>query len=174
MEKKFKVESYAWYGKNKTDTYYTFEEAKIGFRNRIISPEGVPHIVDHIKEYAKEHYPENTPVSFQQLADIITNLLTDPSYPKSVDDLVLEEFEDDNIEFHLAWDGCGKIFCYVNNEEYDGKFPIAEIHVAQMDNEEEEYYFYLTEKKDGHGWSWNYSLSPISDDEDIDDSEDED
>lgn len=61
MEKNFKVESYAWYGKNKTDTYYTFEEAKIGFRKRILSPEGVPHIVDHIHEYAKEHYPQKHP-----------------------------------------------------------------------------------------------------------------
>ena len=48
-----------------------------------------------------------------------------------------EEFEDDNIEFYMV--GAGDVYCYVNNEEYDGKFPLAEIHAIQMDDEEEEY-----------------------------------
>lgn len=112
--------------------------------------------------------PKNTPEAFQQLADIITKFLTDPSYPQKAEDIVLNDFRDDNIEFYMVGGGDNAIYCYVNNEEYDGKFPLAEIHAFQMDNEDEEYYFYLTEKKDGMCCSWNYSLSPISDDDEVD------
>ena len=172
MEKKFKVESFAWYGKQWSKTFYTFNEAKAYFRAKIAGPEMVPHIVDHIHEYAREHYPENTPAAFQQLADVITKFLTDPDYPQSPDDIVLEDFEDDNIEFYT--DGCGNIFSYVNNDEYDGKFPLAEIKIVKMDDEEDEYFFYLTEKRDGMCWSQNVQLSPIGDEnEDSDDFDDD-
>ena len=172
MEKKFKVESFAWYGCQWSKKFYTFEEAKIYMREKIVSPEMIPHIVEHIQEYAKEHYPENTPVAFQQFAAIITKFLTDPNYPKSLDDIVLEDFEDDNIEFYT--DGCGGLFSYVNNDEYDGKFPLAEINIAYMNDEEGEYFFYLTEKRDGMCWSQNVQLSPIGDeDEDSDDFDDD-
>ncbi|MBE6807342.1 MAG: hypothetical protein E7527_04960 [Ruminococcaceae bacterium] len=170
MDKKFKVESYAWYGKNKTDTYYTFDEAMAGFRQRILSPEGVPHIVDMIHAYAAEHYPENTPVAFGQLAELLQKLLTDPTYPASQEDLVLEDFEDENVRFYL--DPWGGIFSYVDNEDYDGKFPLAEINVIPA-GEEEEYFFYLTQEKSGACWSWNYVLSPIGEEDENDEDEDE-
>ncbi len=169
MEKKFKVASYAWYGTQWTKTFYTFEEAKLYFREKMVSPEMVPHIVDHINEYAKEHYPENTPKAFSQLAEIITNILTDPNYPKSIDDIEIEHFFDDNIEFY--GDGKGGIFCYVNNDEYDGKFPLAEINIFNMDDENAEYFFFLTEKRDGMCWSQNKELTPIGEDEAADDED---
>lgn len=171
MEKKFKVESFAWYGKNKTDTYYTFEEAKIGFRNRIASPNGVPHIIGHIEEYMAEHYPENPPAAFGQLIGILTSLLTDPSYPQGPEDVVLDYFEDEHVEFYLVSDDESvSLYCYTT-EDYDGKFPLAEINVFKMDDEEREYFFYLTERRDGMCWSWNYQLSPIGEGEVIDEDD---
>lgn len=166
MEKKFKVDSMNPFGSNGAKTYFTFEEAKIAFRKRFESkPEEIAHITDHIKEYANEHYAQNTPKAFEQLIEIITKLATDPTYPQNIDDVVLDDFEDDNIEFYM--DSYTKaIYCYVNNDEYDGKFPLAEINVINMDDPDEEYFFFLTEKRDCMCWSWNYSLSPISDDDD--------
>ncbi len=181
MDKKFKVESMNL-GSNGANTYYTFDEAKIAFRKRFTStPEEIAHITDHIKEYAREHYPQNTPKAFEQLIDVLTKLATDPNYPENIDDVVLEDFKDDNIEFYMDFYS-KSIYSYVNNDDYDGKFPLAEINVIKMDDPDEEYFFFLTEKRDCLCWSWNYSLSPISDDDeedfndfdDFDDYDDED
>lgn len=165
MDKQFKVESFAWYGKNKTDTYYTFDEAMAGFRQRILSPEGLPHIVDMIRDYAAEHYPENIPAAFTQLAEVLTKLLTDPDYPASREDIELEEFEDENIQ--IVPTPSGDIFCYVDNDDYDGKFPLAEIRVIP-NGEEAEYFFYLSQQKDGACWCWDYVLSPITEEDEVD------
>ena len=169
MEKKFKVERRAWYGVQGAKTFYTFDEAKAELRNRIVCPDGVPHIVGLIESYAQEHYPENTPAAFGQLADIITKLLTDPNYPANPDDVELEGFRDDNIEFYII-DNTKEIYCYVDNNEYDGKFPCAEINMLQMEDEKAEYYFYLTQKADGMCWCWNMSLAPLGE-EDVEEQE---
>ena len=172
MEKKFKVARRAWYGLQGAKTFYTFEEAKAELRQRIVCPEGVPHIIGMIENYAKEHYPVDTPAAFDQLIDIITKLLTDPSYPENPDSVELEGFRDDNIEFYII-DNTKEIFCYVNNDEYDGVFPCAEINMLNMEDEDEEYFFYLTQKADGMCWCWNLSLASLGEDDDIEDYEDE-
>ena len=163
MEKKFKVESHAWYGLQWRKDFFTFEEAKAHFREKIVCVDGISHITDHIDEYVKEHYPENTPAAFGQLKEFLTKILTDADYSTKPEDVITENFEDDNIEFCTT--GWGGLNCYVKNDDYDGKFPIAEIDAINFDNEENEYYFYLTEKRDGMCWSWNISLSPIGEDD---------
>ena len=163
MEKKFKVESRAWYGLKWRKDFYTFEEAKSHFREKIVCEEGVSRITDHIDDYVREHYPENTPAAFAQLKEFLTKMLTDPDYSLKPEEVITEDFEDDNIEFYT--NGWGGLNCYVNNEDYDGKFPIAGLDAVNFDDEEREYYFYLTEKKDGMCWSWNLSLSPIGEDD---------
>lgn len=163
MEKKFKVESYAWYGLQWRKDFYTFEEAKLHFRKKIVNEEGVLHITDHIDEYVQEHYPENTPAAFGQFKEFLTNMLTDPDYSMKPEDVITDSFEDNNIEIYT--NGLGAINCYVYNNDCDGKFPIAEIDAVNFDDEDKEYYFYLTEKKDGMCWSWNLSLSPIGEDD---------
>ncbi len=161
MKKKFKVVNDSPFGVSYSKGFYTFEEAKAKLRKRIVCPEAVGKITDHIYKYAKEHYPKDTPIAFKQLADIFTNLATDPEFPKSIEDVVLEDFEDENIEFYM--DDYTKSICsYVNNDEYDGKFPIFEINVIKMDDPTQEYYFFFTEKKDCLCYSLNYSLSPIA------------
>lgn len=62
------------------------------------------------------------------------------------------------------------MYCYTT-EDYDGKFPLAEINVFRMDDEEREYFFYLSERRDGRCWSWNYQLSPIGEGEVIDEDD---
>lgn len=163
MQKKFKVESNGWYGLKWRKNFYTFEEAKCYFRKKIVSANGVSHITNHIDKYVQEHYPENTPAAFVQLKEFLTKMLTDADYSIHPEDVITSDFTDENIDFYTS--GWGALYCYVNNDDYDGKFPIAEIDAVNFDDENREYFFFLTEKKDGHCWCWNLCLSRIDEDD---------
>ena len=161
MKKQFKLETVKFEGK-KIETFYTFEEAKQAFREKIISPEGIEYIINLIDDYIEELYPEETPEAFVQLKNILYGFTTDSAYPENVNDVALNYFEDENVEFYME---SNKVFCYLNNSEYGGRFPDAEINALIMDDEDDEYFFYLAENNAVFGYIWNITLSRIKDNE---------
>ena len=157
MKKMFKLKSIGTVGFDGVMYFDTFEEAKTALRQTILSPEGITHITDKVMAYAREQYPDNTPVAFEQLVSILKKLVTDPDYPQLPSDVVLEEFADDNIEFYL--DAHSRIFIYVFNDDFDQKFPTAEIVVIKMYDPEKVYYFYLKDKMWDPEWCWNVKIN---------------
>ena len=142
--------------------HYCFGAAIEDFRTRILAQNEstIKEITDMIENYAVEHYPVDTPRAFKLLADIIFNLLTDPTYPQNPDDIEFENFEDDTIKFYM--DAQRKtIYCDVFKEEDDGIFPLAEINVIKMDDENKEYCFFLTHQMDCLCISWHSYLTPV-------------
>ena len=160
MKKKFMVVSVSSSGVKKAKCYETFDEARTALRKQILCPEGIVHVAEQIKAYAQEIYPENTPVAFSQLANILTKLATDPDYPQFPADMVLEEFDDGNVEFYL--DEYARIVINVFNDIYDQKFPSARIDVVKIYDPEQEYYFFLKDKMWTPDWYWDVSMKPVT------------
>lgn len=146
------------------DEFRSWEGAKEEFRyiiNEKLGAQGIAKFTEQIDDYCKEFYPDGAPANFEQLKTILTKLVTDPEYPQNPDELELEDFEDDNIEFYMS--DSKKIFIYVNNEEIKEKFPSAEINVVTIDDPEDEYYFFITDNRNifnGPHYSTNITLGP--------------
>ena len=133
------------------DVFQNEQAAKSGFRKIIAHKlgEGISSFTDRIDGYCKEFYPEGAPEEFGQLKDLLTKLATDPAFPRDLQEVELEDFEDDNVEFYLA--PGYRLFCYVNNPAVEGKFISAEINAIQFfeDNWEDDNFFFITDNRDG-------------------------
>lgn len=129
------------------DEFFTFEEAKIQFRNIIKEKlgDGIEDFTAQIDLYCSEFYPDGAPEEFAQLKELLTKLATDPKFPEKSEDLKLDDFEDDNVEFYIG--PYSNICVYVNNDEVKEKFLTAEINVVEMDDPDEEYYFFITDNR---------------------------
>ena len=128
------------------ETYSDFESAKMGFRNAIKQNvgSGITDFTDMINHYSKEYYSDNIPKEFKLLTEFLKRVATDPTFPKNENDIVFEDFEDDNIEFYSPFPS--QVYIYVNNPELGVKFPQAEINlpIGEADPNEE-YYWYLSD-----------------------------
>ena len=146
------------------DEFRSWEGAKEEFRyiiNEKLGADGIAKFTEQIDEYCKEFYPEGAHNNFEQLKTVLTKLVTDPEYPRNPDELELEDFEDDNIEFYMS--DTKKVFIYNNNEDVKDKFPSAEINVAVIEDPEDEYYFFITDNRSPMGekhYSTDITLMP--------------
>ena len=125
------------------DVFHSFDSAKIEFRHIIAEKlgAGIEKFTKQIDSYCEEFYPEETPSEMITLKEILTRLATDPDYPADPDEIALDDFEDDRIEF-FADTFSKQLFIYVNDESVKTKFPQAEINVVCMDDPDGEYYFF--------------------------------
>ena len=131
------------------EEYRSWPGAKEEFRYTIkekLGAKGIAKFTKQIDKYCKEFYPDGAPENFEQLKTILTKLVTNPEYPENPDELVLDDFEDDNIEFYMD-SVSHRFFVYVNNEDVKEKFPSAEINIVSMDDPDEEYYFFITDNR---------------------------
>ena len=143
------------------DEFHSWPGARQEFRyiiNEKLGAKGIENFTKQIDDYCKEYYPEGAPENFEQLKTVLRLLMVDPEYPQNPDDLQLDDFDDDNIEFFIS--DSKKIFIYVNNDDAMGKFPTAEINVVVIDDPTDEYYFFITDNRGRY--SINITLAPAA------------
>ena len=175
----WKVERTCSFGFIGEDEFNSFDSAKIEFRH-IIKNKHKDTIQDFTKlidEYCDRYYKNNVPKEIITLKEMISNLVLDPNFPQNQEkELESFSFSDDNITIHFMFN---ELTFYVDNEEELTKFPQGEIKVIDISDEDEEYYFFITNNKDRE---INITLKNIdnleSDDDELDfiddDFEDED
>lgn len=155
------------------DEFYTFEEAKMQFRYIIKNKlgDGIFKFTEQIDAYCKEFYPDGAPEAFDNLKEVLIKLATDPNYPENPESFEMEEFSDDNIEFYYN-PRCKDIFIYVNNDEVKEKFPQAEINVILMEEPDDEYFFFITDNRNGFDGEHYYTNITLKNADSVDDEED--
>lgn len=155
----WKIERKCPFGLIGEDEFYTFEEAKIQFRNTIKEKlgDGIAEFTNQIDEYCEKYYPDGAPNNFEELKNTLIQLVTNPDYPENPDEFEFEDFEDDNIEFYI--DSFSKtLFIYINNDDITEEFPQAEINIIKMNEPDDEYYFYITDNR--NQYSTDITLKP--------------
>ncbi len=92
-------------GLNGEESYHGLEKAKIAMRETVTEKfcNGAEIYINKIDEYCQKYYPDNTPPEFEKLKNLIVDVITDPVFPKSQEELEQKygwfDFEDDRIRF---------------------------------------------------------------------------
>lgn len=127
---------------NGEEEYHGIEKAKIAMRRTVVEKFGGPEsYLAKIDEYCQKYYPDNTPPEFLKLKSLLTNLLTDPTFPKSQEELEKNhgwfDFEDERIHFTFSEE-------YLNFIEETGDMaPTLQINL-KVDDEEIFLHGYIT------------------------------
>ena len=122
---------------NGEESYHGLEKAKIAMRETVTEKFGesaIVKITNKIDEYCQKYYPDNTPSEFLKLKELIANVITDPSFPKSQEELEQNygwfNFEDERISFSFKEDFVDLI------EETGDMVPALQIDIFDDDDKE--------------------------------------
>ena len=133
------------------DGFNSFDSAKIEFRHIIKNKhkDSIKHFTDIIDKYCEEFYPNGAPKEILWAKDVIGKIVTEPDFvcgaPELSEDVY---FEDDNIQ--IEYDGVRLIIYPIDIDDIpdDFKFVVAEINATNFYDENLEYYFYISDRKD--------------------------
>ncbi len=122
---------------NGEETFHGLEKAKTTMRKTVtekFGKSGIEEIINKIDEYSQKYYPDNTPSELLKLKSLIVNVITDPTFPKSQEDLEQNygwfDFEDERISFSFKEDFLDFI------EEEGEKVPTLQIDILDDDDKE--------------------------------------
>ena len=139
------------------DEFNSFDSAKIEFRHIIKNKhkDSIKHFIDVIDKYCQEFYPNGTPEQILKAKDIIYKIVTNPEFLIGASELEDQFiFHDKNIEITFLGNVLNIHPAGTFDEELEEcweenfKFVVAEINATNFDDENDEYYFYIDDRKD--------------------------
>lgn len=121
-----------------------FDDAKLKFRKEISQELNtkIMYYTEMIRDYCDKYYPKGMPDELKKVITLLKRIVKEPDYfDENAEELDFEVFTDERITvFTKTWEGKE---LYINSET--DEFPIMEISCLDMNDEDEEYYFFISD-----------------------------